>query len=667
MSWQLASFTLLALVLLAGGLWFERSKPSTRVIAAVAALAALGVAGRLVLAPIPNVVATTDVALLAGYTLGGGPGFAVGAISGLVSNFWLGQGPWTPWQMTGWGLIGIGGAALAAFSGRGMGRWGLAGVAALAGFAYGALLDLSVMVSYGGEQSIDRYLALSARGIPFNVAHAVGNAALMLAAGPAMVRMLERYRERFQAKWSDSPLPRTAGILLCVCVLVSLLAPAEGEAAAGKREAATWLERAQNGDGGYGTARSDESSVGMTGWAMLGLEAAGINPYDVVKIKRSPVGYLRVNEEEITSTADLERTILALDGAGADPRAFAGRDLVAELRDRRRKNGSYERQVNLTAFAILAQRAARLPGSKLGNSVAWLREIQNEDGGWGSIPGAQSEPDSTGAVLQALAVSPGGSGQLRRGAQYLERSQKRNGGWSLTPGAASNSQSTAWALQGLVAAGIAPGSVREDGASGSTFIGKRQADDGHYTYSSSSNQTPIWVTAQGVTGVAREPFPIAKVKREPTPDPADDNSSSNGGGTTGNYDPGYSGGGFGGSYGGGGSLGDLGGYGGPSFGGGSGGGSGGSGSKSGKRNGSKKGGGKSKSNRSGESRPRLDGAPLADALESDTAGLTASGTPVFPGDLDDDSAPATPVLLGGLGGLAAALVAGFFVYRRRLP
>ena len=54
----------------------------------------------------------------------------------------------------------------------------------------------------------------------------------------------------------------------------------------------------------------------------------------MVKIKRSPVDYLRVNEEEITSTGDLERTILALDGAGVDPRAFAGRDLVAELRDR---------------------------------------------------------------------------------------------------------------------------------------------------------------------------------------------------------------------------------------------------------------------------------------------------------------------------------------------
>ena len=71
MSWQAAILCLLALVLLVGGVWFERSRPSARIIAAVAALAALGVAGRVLLAPLPNLVATTDVALLAGYALGG--------------------------------------------------------------------------------------------------------------------------------------------------------------------------------------------------------------------------------------------------------------------------------------------------------------------------------------------------------------------------------------------------------------------------------------------------------------------------------------------------------------------------------------------------------------------------------------------------------------------
>ena len=51
MSWQLASFAGLAVVLVVGFAWYERTRPSARVVALVAALAALAVAGRLVLAP----------------------------------------------------------------------------------------------------------------------------------------------------------------------------------------------------------------------------------------------------------------------------------------------------------------------------------------------------------------------------------------------------------------------------------------------------------------------------------------------------------------------------------------------------------------------------------------------------------------------------------------
>ena len=75
------------------------------------------------------------------------------------------RAPGRPWQMAGWGLCGLLGAALAAPDGA-AGRPPRARVRVRAspGFAYGALLDLSVMVTYGGEQSLDRYLALSARG-----------------------------------------------------------------------------------------------------------------------------------------------------------------------------------------------------------------------------------------------------------------------------------------------------------------------------------------------------------------------------------------------------------------------------------------------------------------------------------------------------------------------
>ena len=70
----------------------------------------------------------------------------------------------------------------------------------------------------------------------------------------------------------------------------------------------------------------------MTGWVMLGLEAAGRNPLDVRSGGETPVDYLRSQVDRLRSTGDLERTILALDGGGLDPRRFAGADLVAELR-----------------------------------------------------------------------------------------------------------------------------------------------------------------------------------------------------------------------------------------------------------------------------------------------------------------------------------------------
>lgn len=659
MSWQAASFAILGLVLLSGFVWFERSRPSARILAAVASLAALGVAGRVALAPIPNVVATTDVALLAGYALGPGPGFAVGALSGLVSNFWLGQGPWTPWQMAGWGLAGIAGAGLAALTGRRLGRWGLAAAGAGAGIGYGALLDLSVMVTYGGEQSIDRYLALSARGVPFNVAHALGNAALMLAAGPALARMLGRYRQRFEPRWSETPLPRAAlGAVICACLLLPLLAPAGSEAAAGRSEAKAWLRAAQNGDGGYGSAPGEASSPGMTGWAMLGLEAAGVNPYDVAERERSPVGYLRANADAITSTGDLQRTILALEGAGADSRAFAGRDLVKELGRRQSRDGSFEHQVNLTAFAILAQRAAGVSGARIGKAAAWLRKHGNRNGGWGSTAGAASEPDSTGAVLQALRLAPGGHGELRRGAKWLERVQRHDGGWSLTPGAPSNVQSTAWAMQGLAAAGRNPSAVKEGGASGSEFIASRQAGDGHYTYSRGNDQTPVWVTAQGLTGVAKEAFPIAAVKREP-PDPPAPRGGSGRAGWTGS-------GGQGGGYGYGGGAAYGGGAGG--FGRGFGGHGGPDGAGAGLGRGKDLGG--AGAGRGGALSPR--GSPPAtagaeggrDGGQELVLGRRLSADSPIP---DVDSAPATPVLLAGLGAMGLALAGGFLWYRRRLP
>jgi Prenyltransferase and squalene oxidase repeat len=526
MSWELAALLVLGATLLGGFAWYERSRPPSQIVALVAALAAISVAGRVAFSPIPNVVPTTDITLVAGFALGGAPGFAVGALSGLVSNFWLGQGPWTPWQMAGWGMTGLLGAWLATLTGRHVGRFGLAAVCAFAGFAYGALLDFSLMVTYGGEQSLDRFLAISARGVPFNIAHAAGNAALALVAGPAMVRMLLRYRRRFEFAWRGrGPIPAAGGAAAgAACLIAALLVvgsgvPGERADAAGGGPGAgvAWLRAAQNDDGGFGFAAGEESSPAMTGWAVLGLESAGINPLDLDHGDATPISYLAGNVGEITTTGDIERTILVLRGAGLDARHFQGRDLVSRLLARRGKDGSWGGQVNQTAFGILAMRAAGAT-SGIGRTAAWLRDHQNSDGGWGFAPGAASDADTTGAVLQGLAASWNRAG-IRRGASYLRSGQRPGGGFPLSGGVI-NAQSTAYAVQGLVAAGVSPSSVREGGRSPLDYLASVQARDGHYRYSASSDQTPVWVTGQALLAANGTAFPLGAVATRAASEPA---------------------------------------------------------------------------------------------------------------------------------------------------
>lgn len=505
MSWGLASFVILGAVLLGGFAWYERTRPSAQVVALVAALAALAIAGRIAFAAFPNVKPTTDIVVFAGYALGPAPGFAVGALTALVSNLWFGQGPWTPWQMAGWGMCGLLGAAL------GLTRWRpnrfvLAAVCGFAGIAYGALLNFSLMATYGGELSLQRFLALESRAVPFDLAHAIGNVVLALVAGPAMVRMLVRFRERFE--WRA---PAVASLFLIALMALSAALPAPAQAA-DTGVTVSWLRAVQNADGGWGPSTDRDSSPETTAWVTLGLEAAGHNPLNVSKGDDTPVDFLRRNVESLASSGDFARTILALEGAGLDPRSFGGRNLVEALLKRRRSDGSYEGWPGSTAFAAMALRAAGATGS-LDGTMSWLAKVQNGDGGWGDIPGSVSTADGTAAVLQAMPHTKAAVDGLT----YLRRHQRPNGGFVTGGNGAVNAQSTAWAVQGMLAVGADPATIREGGSSALDYLAARLADDGHYAYSAESDQTPIWVTGQALAAVAGDSFPIAAVARAPQP------------------------------------------------------------------------------------------------------------------------------------------------------
>ena len=501
MSWQAASFGLLALVVAGGFAWYERERPSARVLALVAALAALAVVGRLAFAAIPNVKPTTDIVLFSGYALGAVPGFAVGSVTALVSNVFLSQGPWTVWQMAGWGAVGAGGAVLARVArGRELGRVALAVACGVAGLAFGAWMDV-YQWTYAARQDLESYLAVSASSLPYNLAHALGNVVFCLLIGPPFVRALRRYRRRFEVRWR-------VAVGAAAALLVALGLPAA--ATASPSDLATrYLLRAQNRDGGFGGVPRQASSQLYTGWAGIGLAAAGRNARDVRRRGgRSIAGYVIRRGRSIRDVGELERTVMLLASAGLSPRRFAGRDLVAELGARRREDGSIAGYVSYTAFGILALSAARAPPGA--GSLAYLERSQNDDGGFGVARSSASDTDMTGAVLQALAAAGrGGGAATRRATAYIRGNQNPDGGFGQLETRTSNAQSTAYAVQGLVAVGASGRAVKR----ARRYLIRLQRPDGSVAYSRTSLQTPVWVTAQALAALRRKPLPLARVPR----------------------------------------------------------------------------------------------------------------------------------------------------------
>ncbi len=166
-------------------------------LALVATLGAVGAAGRVIFHPLPGVQPVTIICLVTGASLGPRAGLAVGPIAGLLSNSFLGQGPWTPPQMALWGLAGLSGALLRPLCTRAV---GLAVVGFAWGFLFGWAMNVWFLASFGPDLSWASFALVTGRSVPFDLAHATGNAVLALTIGPALLRLLRRYALRIRTE-----------------------------------------------------------------------------------------------------------------------------------------------------------------------------------------------------------------------------------------------------------------------------------------------------------------------------------------------------------------------------------------------------------------------------------------------------------------------------------
>ncbi|MFM7693769.1 MAG: ECF transporter S component [Actinomycetota bacterium] len=193
--------------LLAGLALYERGRTGSREIGLVAVLVAAASAGRVLFAAVPGAQPVTAIAIIAGVALGPRAGIAVGAGSALVSNAFLGQGPWTPWQMLLWGLAGLAGGLLAPALRRSRGALVALGVAV--SLVFGALMDVWQLAAFGPALTVTAFAAVHARAIPFDLAHAIATAAILGLAGPSLIALVDRSAVRVRGRWVTAPEPES--------------------------------------------------------------------------------------------------------------------------------------------------------------------------------------------------------------------------------------------------------------------------------------------------------------------------------------------------------------------------------------------------------------------------------------------------------------------------
>jgi energy-coupling factor transport system substrate-specific component len=194
LNWGILTAVLAALVCLALFFEFESAATSSKEIALVAMLGTISAVLRVPFAAIPNVQPCTYIIICSGYVFGPIAGFAVGAMTALVSNFFLGQGPWTLYQMIAWGLAGLSAGYLSKLK---LNTVALIVIGVAWGYLYGLITNLWYWTAFIYPLTLRTFLVTELNTVWFDSLHAAGNAVFLGVLGSKTIAILRRFRERF--------------------------------------------------------------------------------------------------------------------------------------------------------------------------------------------------------------------------------------------------------------------------------------------------------------------------------------------------------------------------------------------------------------------------------------------------------------------------------------
>lgn len=183
--------------------WGRRESVTSKQLSLLAVLAAFCAAGRAVTGVgLLFLQPTMFLVEITGFVFGARAGFFVGTATPLVSNFFMGQGPWTPWQMLSWGLVGASGGLLKVLFPR-AGN-GLLTVACFCwGYLYGALMDLWHWSVFVRPLTPRTYFLTWLAGFGFDSLRALGNLLFCAALGQQTKKILAYFHRKMVVEYEE--------------------------------------------------------------------------------------------------------------------------------------------------------------------------------------------------------------------------------------------------------------------------------------------------------------------------------------------------------------------------------------------------------------------------------------------------------------------------------
>ena len=177
---------------------FENRKPKARELVIISSLCAIGVAGRTVFFMLPQFKPVAAIVIISGVAFGGETGFLVGAITAFVSNFFFGQGPWTPWQMFSFGIIGFLAGIMFQKGILRKTKTDMCVFGFLVTFViYGGIMNPASVIMWQSNININMVLSSYVMGMPFDFIHAVSTVFFLFLAAEPMLEKLERIKIKY--------------------------------------------------------------------------------------------------------------------------------------------------------------------------------------------------------------------------------------------------------------------------------------------------------------------------------------------------------------------------------------------------------------------------------------------------------------------------------------